>query len=227
MFHKGAGAISASVRHFGWRHVRFQKMKLRLCLSCSTKNSPHVPNIQSVVCEVTISPDRPIPWPGNRQMVERGQHFGTQWQVCHFFKLYSGEWRWCCYHCLLLPLRSLIPYSHNSCFIASDVDQSQSSVVRSIFSYTSLHMPADAWRVWENVWNVTGQGNHAWNASAWEYEWNEMRDRCGMWPLPDDLSTSKWPQLTGEIPAVSKLECHRAWEACLEWWSCNQLWFYF
>ena len=35
---------------------------------------------------VTISPGRPeIPWPGDRQVVECGQHLGTWWRTCHFF----------------------------------------------------------------------------------------------------------------------------------------------
>ena len=34
-----------------------------------------------------------------------------------------------------------------------------------------------------NVWNVRGHWNHVWNASASEYEWNERRNRCGMWLL--------------------------------------------
>ena len=34
---------------------------------------------------VTISPGRPIPWPGDRQAVECGQHLGTWWQSLSFF----------------------------------------------------------------------------------------------------------------------------------------------
>ena len=37
---------------------------------------------------VTISPGRPIPWPGDRQAVECGQHLGTWWQSLSFF--YQG-----------------------------------------------------------------------------------------------------------------------------------------
>ena len=48
------------------------------------------------------------------------------------------------------------------------------------FSYRSLYMPAHDWRVWENVWNVRRHGNHVLNASAWECEWDEMRNICGM-----------------------------------------------
>ena len=34
---------------------------------------------------VTINPGRPeIPWPGDRQVVECGQHLGTWWRTCHF-----------------------------------------------------------------------------------------------------------------------------------------------
>ena len=29
-----------------------------------------------------------IPWPGDRQTVECGQHLGTWWRVCHFFFLF-------------------------------------------------------------------------------------------------------------------------------------------
>ena len=50
----------------------------------------------------------------------------------------------------------------------------------------------------------SSHGKHGWNASAWACEWNEMRNRCWMWPLPEDLSISKWQQLTGKIWAVSK-----------------------
>ena len=39
----------------------------------------------SVVWEVTFSPGRKIPWPGDWQMVEWGQHLWTCWRVCHFF----------------------------------------------------------------------------------------------------------------------------------------------
>ena len=49
--------------------------------------------------EVTISPGRPIPWPGDRQMVEWGQHLGTWWQVCHFF------------NCTLQQPRIIVQYS--------------------------------------------------------------------------------------------------------------------
>ena len=51
----------------------------------ATRNLAHVPDIRSVMWEVTISPGRPIPWPGDRQTVEWGQQLGTWWHVCHLF----------------------------------------------------------------------------------------------------------------------------------------------
>ena len=50
---------------------------------------------------VTISPGRPeIPWPGDRQVVECGQHLGTWWRTCHFF-----------FHCTIQQPRIAVQYS--------------------------------------------------------------------------------------------------------------------
>ena len=93
-----------------------------------------------------------------------------------------------------LSVATLMPYSYHSCFIVSDVDQSESSVVRSILR--SWEIPSPLWQTYlsipgrrgKHVWNVKGHarnvrrhGKHVWNASAWMGSQSLlMRNICGM-----------------------------------------------
>ena len=79
---KGAGAISASVGHLGWRHVHFQKRKWRMPLLCSISRPLHVPDIWSVGWEVTLVQVNQF-----HDLVTGKQLSAvrTRWQVCHFF----------------------------------------------------------------------------------------------------------------------------------------------
>ena len=88
------------IRPSSWMTSRlFPKVEIAPAPVMDIRRVPHVLDIRSVLWEVTISPGRPTPLAGDRQMVECGQHLGTRWQVRHFF------------NCTLQQPRIIVQYS--------------------------------------------------------------------------------------------------------------------